>query len=276
MNEKPSSDRAQLGLEHTDRANADRDIVDRHLQRAWQAFAPPSNLRELVRGRLTSSSAATLGAVGMGMASNARPEGAWASLQASGKLGALVGAGLLGVGLLSGYLIRDSQEAPLPPRALASPITEVRLPVPPAAPAEPREQERLPPSGASKALRRDTAVATRARRTPERVAAPDTEPAAVTAQPGGELALLRRAERALRTDNAALALALIGELEEHYPSSSLLEERRAIELMAYCSAGATDAAARAQRFLREYPQSAYAGRIRDLCPATGIESLAPR
>ena len=28
-------------------------------------------------------------------------------------------------------------------------------------------------------------------------------------------------------------------------------------------------------FLREYPQSAYAGRIRALCPTAGAESLAP-
>jgi len=273
MNERPPNER------EGEPEDADADIVDRHLQRAWQAFSPPSNLRELVRGRLTSSSAATLGAIGMGLASNVRPEGAWASLQASGKLGGLVGAGLLGIGLLSGYWIRDRQQMELP-AVIARPSHEVKLAVPAPLVAGLREPERLPPDSAAKAPPPDGAVVPRARRPAQRVAAPETtqpavvttQPAVVTAQPGDELALLRRAERAVRVDNAALALALIGELEEQHPNSSLLEERRAIELMAYCSAGASDAVARAQRFLREYPGSAYAGRIRALCPATGSES----
>jgi hypothetical protein len=76
---------------------------------------------------------------------------------------------------------------------------------------------------------------------------------------------LRRAERAVRAENSALALALIGELWQHYPRSSLLEERRAIELLAHCGAGATDSSVRARRFLREQPRSVYAGRVRRMC-----------
>ena len=78
--------------------------------------------------------------------------------------------------------------------------------------------------------------------------------------------MLQRAERAVRAGNAALALALIGELEERHPRSRLLEERRAIELMAHCEAKATDASARAARFLRDHPQSVYAGRVSAMCP----------
>jgi hypothetical protein len=283
MAERPSRDRddAERDVERgdLDQGNIDQDIVDRHLQRAWQAFAPPSNLSELVRARLTSSTAATLGAAGLAMASNARPEGAWASLQASGKLGALVGAGLLGIGLLFGYLIRDRQQEAPPPAAIGNPVSEVSPPLAPPLPKSvpevaPAATERVQPSVVPRAER---SVSSAPRTRTERAAARDeTQPNAGTPEPSDELALLRRAERAVRTDNAALALALIGELEERYPRSSLLEERRAIELMAYCSAGATDAVARAQRFLREYPLSAYAGRIRDLCPATGVELPAPR
>jgi hypothetical protein len=261
------------------RDDADPEFVDRHLQRAWQAFAPPSNLRELVRARLTSSTAATLGAAGIGLASNTRPEGAWASLQASGKLGALVGAGLLGIGLLSGYFIRDSQQEPSAPPMSAS---NAASPPPAALPVlvqpELQRAEPTPPS----ALPRAPRALEPARRNAVRAPAPETAPSAttaepqLTAEPNEELALLRRAERAVRTDNSALALALIAELEERYPRTSLLEERRAIELMAYCSAGASDAAPRTQRFLREYPESAYAGRVRDLCPGAGAESPAPR
>jgi hypothetical protein len=262
-----------------ERDDADPDIVDRHLQRAWQAFAPPSNLRELVRARLTSSTAATLGAAGIGLASNTRPEGAWASLQASGKLGVLVGAGLLGIGLLSGYWLRDSQqELPPPPVSSSSEASPPPAPLPVLLQPELRSTEPAPPS----ALPRVPRAGEPARRHAARAPALETAPSAtraepqLTAEPNEELALLRRAERAVRTDNAALALALIGELEERYPRTSLLEERRAIELMAYCSAGASDAVSRAQRFLREYPESAYAGRVRDLCPGAGAESPAPR
>jgi hypothetical protein len=106
-----------------------------------------------------------------------------------------------------------------------------------------------------------------------------TVPAGVeqaSAEPNDELALLRRAERAVRGDNSALALALIAELEARYPRSSLLEERRAVELLAYCGAGATDAQARAQRFLREHPRSVHAGRIAEQCADAGELSRGSR
>ena len=91
-----------------------------------------------------------------------------------------------------------------------------------------------------------------------------------------ELLLLQRAERAVRASNSALALALIGELEENYPRSVLLEERRAIELMAHCAAGATDGAARARRFERDHPRSVYAERITELCRASRAPAPSTR
>lgn len=108
-----------------------------------------------------------------------------------------------------------------------------------------------------------------------KIPAPPSD-ALAAADPDRELALLRRAERAVRGDDSALALALIGELEEHYPRSSLLEERRAVELLAYCVAGASDARARAQRFLREHPRSVYAGRIAEKCADAGDLSTTGR
>lgn len=261
-----------------ERAATERDIVERHLTRAWRALTPAPHLREQVRARLTSSTAASMGALGLGMASNARPVGAWASLQASGKLGALVGAVLVGVGLVSGYLIRNSrEEAPRPAelstwRSEGSPL--VALPQPASVPErESGDAELVPPGVASRAPRAEPLPPPLSPAIRQRTSTASSPPRAAprtditTAKPSDELALLRRAERAVRTGNPALALALIGELEERHPRSSLLEERRAIELMAYCRAGATDAGARSQRFLREYPESAYAGRIRELCPA---------
>jgi hypothetical protein len=51
-----------------DRSPSPPNIVDRHLTRAWQAFTPAPGLRDQVRARLTGSTAATMGAVGLGMA----------------------------------------------------------------------------------------------------------------------------------------------------------------------------------------------------------------
>ena len=76
---------------------------------------------------------------------------------------------------------------------------------------------------------------------------------------------MQRTERAVRAGNSALALMLLGELETGYPRSELLEERRALELLAYCVANATDSVPRAERFLREHPRSVYAERIGALC-----------
>jgi len=245
------------------------DIVRRHLTRAWQSWAPSPDLDARVRARLTSSSAATLGAIGLGAATGAGRPSPWASLQASGKLGALVGAGLLGVGFLSGYLAHSSEgpsPGPEPRRAAAPAVVEVAAsnadipptvatPLPVAREPEPAESSRkrspraIPPSAPPPASRNET-----------------------TPAPNQELALLQRAERAVRADNAALALVLIGELEERYPRSTLLEERSAIELLAHCRAGATDASPRAARFLRQHPSSLYAGRIRELCPAESADA----
>ena len=257
-----------------ERSPRERDIVDRHLARAWEALKPAPYLEASVRARLTGSAAANLGAVGLGIASNTRPESAWVSLQASGKLG-LVGAGLLGLGLLSGYLLRYSQEAP--PRATVTHPSEKQVPAPPPPTRgpEPGAERRVPGAESAPPLARPARVRRLAK--PPAIARDAMDSNGVdseSANPSDELALLRRADRAVRAGNAALALALIAELETHHPRSPLLEERRAIELLAYCVAGATDAGTRATRFLREHPSSVYAGRIRQACPREG-DSSAP-
>jgi hypothetical protein len=264
-----------------ERPPTERDIVDRHLRRAWHAVAPAPGLEAQVRARLTSSAAATLGAMALGMGANARPVSAWASLRASGKLGALVGTGLLGLGLLSGYFIRDNQLDVRSQAAPVAPIAEVNLAAPPHAGLPASDPVAAIPSSSRvpDASRGERAPAPPSARAPRTVRAPAGKMALVprdgasfnvaAAPANDELALLRRADRAVRADNAALALALVGELDARYPGSSLLEERRAIELLAYCGVGATDASARAQRFLGAHPTSVYAGRIQRTCPGKG-------
>ncbi|MEY4543920.1 MAG: hypothetical protein RL685_115 [Pseudomonadota bacterium] len=255
----------------------ERDVVSRHLAGAWRSFTPEASLQDRVRARLTSSAAATLGTVGTGMALQPRPEATLTSLQASSKLGmAAVGAGLIGIGLLSGYLLRGAQQAP------AAPVTASALSAPAPAPALPAEvsapsAQPAPVSEAPVALpapRASRPVRQRARAPVPQTEASSVAPAA--SEPSEELALLRRAERAVRGADSALALALIAELEQRYPRSSLLEERRAVELLAYCAAGASDARARAERFLREHPRSVHAGRIAESCADAGELSTTQR
>jgi hypothetical protein len=240
------------------------DIVRRHLTRAWQSWAPSPELDARVRARLTSSTAVTMGAMGLGAATGAGRPSPWASLQASGKLGALVGAGLIGVGFLSGYLAHSSASPrPEPQRAAVvaasgTAVPQVVAEPSPVAPSDALDAPREPEPEPAEAPRKRSAPASP-------LPPPAATPGPASPAPGEELALLQRAERAVRADNAALALALIDELEARYPRSTLLEERSAIELLAHCRAGATDARTRAARFLRQHPSSLYAGRVRELC-----------
>jgi hypothetical protein len=86
-----------------------------------------------------------------------------------------------------------------------------------------------------------------------------------------EVALLERAERAIRAGEGARALALLEELEQKFPASTLREERAAARVLAGCEqAGSNGAAAReaarvaAERFLAQ-GSALYADRVRQLC-----------
>lgn len=85
-----------------------------------------------------------------------------------------------------------------------------------------------------------------------------------------ELALLQRVERALRAKQAALALALLDELDRRHPRSTLLEERTAARVVAGCllpmaSARRPGERTAADRFLSEQHASVYADRVRRAC-----------
>lgn len=87
----------------------------------------------------------------------------------------------------------------------------------------------------------------------------------------GELALLSRADRAIRAGEAELALSFVNELDLRYPDSKLTEERGAARIMAECALAAPGAVARAERFLSDHPASVYSDRVLRSC---GIE-VAP-
>jgi hypothetical protein len=87
-----------------------------------------------------------------------------------------------------------------------------------------------------------------------------------------ELALLQRAERAIRAGEAKLALSFVDELDRHYPTSSLSEERGAARLMAECLDSKPGAKARAAHFLRVRTTSVYSDRLRRSCELGDLPS----
>jgi hypothetical protein len=89
-----------------------------------------------------------------------------------------------------------------------------------------------------------------------------------------ELALLQRAERAIRADNSDLALALLDQLDREHPKPQLVQEREAARLLADCERSAqtavgrpapSTATERARQYLSLHRGSVYTERIRHLC-----------
>jgi hypothetical protein len=86
-----------------------------------------------------------------------------------------------------------------------------------------------------------------------------------------EVALLGRAERAIRAGEAALALALLDQLDREFSSSALGVERATARALARCDASRTGSAAEravaqsAARELLTQGSSLYADRVRKLC-----------
>jgi hypothetical protein len=109
---------------------------------------------------------------------------------------------------------------------------------------------------------------------------PPAKRGVVAGDPAGELALLRRVEKSLRANDPTLALALLDELDERFPRTSLGEERLAARVIAHCAVGDGGARLRAESFLRERPGSVYAERVQTACTVSagtpGASMLAPR
>jgi hypothetical protein len=213
---QPESTEPRSESDEPEGDRAEHDIVRQHLTRAWQSWAPAPDLDARVRARLTSSSAATMGALGLGAANSAGRPGAWASLQATGKLGARMGAGVLGGGFVSGYFTHSSLgpgPSTEPPRATAPGLTgavaprddvsgEVAPAVVQAVEARETSEARGAPHDdpAGSAPQRAVRAAPSAAAVSHAAASPapasnSASSSAATARPNEELALLQRAER---------------------------------------------------------------------------------
>lgn len=172
----------------------------------------------------------------------------------------LVGAGLVGGGV---YASRDSAERARDP-AVAQPkiapsaapaptivaVAPDPPPVPSAEPAEPvKNVEPVAPVAAKPRPSRPTA--------PTATVDEDTFAA--------ELRLLAQGQAALNRDDHAGALKIADRYRHTYPRGHFTEDGDALRAVALCSAGAPRATAAARRFLRAYPTSIHASRVRDSC-----------
>ena len=257
--------------------------IDRTLQGARGALTPSSNDRGRVLERLGVRFPELASSAELTIASSVQPRpgqlpsteirtGFWRTIRGTGPGGVTLGAGLGAAGFIAGYALMTELSPPREPSALqaASPVAPA---VSGEAPAQPATEQPPQPSErartASEPLGSTNPSTPRDRRA--RPLAPTPRAAAEPAQPDPrqqleqELLALQRAERALRSDNAELALVVLAELDARHPRPLLGEERTATRSMASCQAGIAGAAAAARTFLESHPRSVYGDRIRASC-----------
>jgi hypothetical protein len=238
--------RAGLGSSPLDRQRVLAGLAQRFPELAASAAAA---------GMLTAAHSA---------ASQAPRPGLWQPLLGTGVRGVAVGLVLIGAGFVAGYAVRGSSVAPAPrarEQAMAEPERAAQASAAPVSTdvaaivvAAPEPAAVTEPSPAGRSSSADSA---------------SRKPAAKLASGESglerELGLLRRAERALRNHDPALALALLDELEASQPSPVLLEERTATRLLARCASRESEARQQAERFLESHPHSVYGVRLAAAC-----------
>lgn len=182
----------------------------------------------------------------------ARLEGAPppASVPSSGTpwgLLSVVGAVVLAVGLLGGGWAMASTPEPAHFEVAAAPALVLAE-----APTIPSLRAELPVAAAP---------STDAAPEPKHVAkAGPRENAGTVAD---ELALIEKARTALDRGKATAALSVLATHRRQFPKGAFREEAAALRASSLCKAGRTDAARKASAsFLRRYPQSVHAARVR--------------
>jgi hypothetical protein len=256
--------------------------VDRSLALARQVFAPSAQHRERVLARLST------GAAPGGPAPGAeRPASSAVTRRASRSLvtrwPAVARAGLLvGAGFALGYWFAEARQ-PQQPVALASaPVADTTAaenlgasarPAPTTNPGKAGDSSMAPlepgapvdPSATAREARSTRAAATQPRAHAARSSRMQAPEAPGDERFGEELALLQRAERAIRMGNGALARSFIADLEARFPRTALRQERAAVLVLAACAAHEPDATSAARTFVARHPNSVYIDRIRDAC-----------
>jgi hypothetical protein len=274
--------------------------ADRSLRLARQVFSPSEQQRERVLSALAARAAAPPGTPSAGVVGSAR-DAASAPSKAPARVVALVKPALLiGLGFVIGYWFAEARHAgeapadgPVAAASLGDPATPERPealavaqtePASSAGAASETEPAQSAPDSASithsqaESPPDHPAPRPRARGTRDpRRASPGSRAAAADGF-AEELALLQRAERALRSGNALLARSFIAELEARFPKTALRQERAALLVLAACATHEPGAERGASEFIARHARSVYVDRIRSLCslgaPAAPAEPSA--
>jgi len=260
---------------------ADSARVDRTLAIARTHFRAPSAARERVRGELAARGcfeSAPAGKVAAPLLPTPRAAG----------VGKPTAALLAGLTFVAGYWLGGQRTSDLAPAAPSgSSVNEVSAlsPAPRVAaddmateteaiagPARLREPAPAPadaPAGSSvdaRGTRHVEPIEPQPRRHPPRKGSTKVPRAQQRGEGlGDELALLQRAERAIRSGQPELALSFLDDLERRHPETQLGEERAAARLMARCARAEPGAMPEARAFLQARRASVYSDRLRALC-----------
>ncbi|HWA75391.1 MAG TPA: hypothetical protein VG937_23800 [Polyangiaceae bacterium] len=270
-----------------------RQLINR--ARREEPVVDPDELARIRRSVLaTATGAAALGSVGKALALQGAARFGVSSLIKAGLLGSGAGAMAFGVSLMLGSPSLPREQPPEhraltadhAPRSAGQAVPEVastnaqeepvRNPAgvaPTEVPAGPRSA--LRPSAALKPVpsvgeRTDLpAAGTGAGGSERKAASPVSESKSVALEGSTlapELALLERVQSELRSGNGRRALELLDRSSIDVAHSQLGAERLAAEVFAACQAGDLERVRRASsRFLKEFPNSPSAARVRASC-----------
>jgi hypothetical protein len=174
----------------------------------------------------------------------------------------------LAVAVLIGFVLRGrpdefwGEPAAVSVVAPLSPPAPAAEPAPPPSAASPPAAAALAPTAASVDVA--AAPATAAPAAPS--ASPGPRASAKAREPADELALVSAMQLALRSGNAAQALALANEHARRFPSGALTQEREGARAIAQCQLAEPTARAAVQSaFEARYPSSPYAARVKAAC-----------
>lgn len=219
--------------------------------------------------------------------SGARSDRNWAAIERRaravappvrrGWLRVAIAAGLLAAGVAAALSLQPDRSQQLAPRhdeiaPYALEPEDAAAPIVDAPQCEPDEHVRIEPAAVAPApivpapidpppVR--AAVRVPAKREPAIAKPPDDDLAHALAQ---EAALLRRARAQLRDGDATAALRVLDEHTRRFADGALVEEATVLRIDARCAAGQSERArADADAFLRRYPRSPLAARVRRAC-----------
>lgn len=243
------------------------DEARRIVEEARLAYGPSEEDRTRVAAslsvQLTATAAASAGITGTATA--AAPATLLAGKAAVG-LAVLIAIG----GAAAGFWWSRSERRP-PAASAVRPASPAESPTRIAEPSVP-----APLSPAGERGTQPPARLNRSRSAPA-VRAPAVKPPMPEPGPNvaGEIALLDEAQRALISGNPERALQLLDQHARAFPRGTLIEERTAARVIALCALGrATAARAESAAYLRRFPSSPLAERVRAAC-GTGLAPTPP-